>query len=415
MESGLWTDDLYMKDVCTGKRMKSSSFLEEEEEEEEDRMSILCWNILAESFLTRRSHPGLSMESQTIVFNFEKRLKLLVHQLTHFITTTKFDILCLQEVDLRPQFETHVFQPLGYQSIHATRPTTTTTTTTTTSSSSTTMNGCMIAFHTTKYKLLDSKVIHFDNLTQSSSSSSISNDDDPSKRSSSSSLCGMIASYNRRNTGLLVLLQHKKSGSIVCIANAHLYWNPGYEYVKLSQCKYLIHCAQIFATNHKNKQQQQQQQQQQRHPIIICGDFNSKPTSIVYQFLTQSIVDARMVAPWYHYYFTQQQQQQQQQHDVISNGIVRKEFKSSPSILSKNKDENNNISNNENTLGMETIDLNHNKNDNDIPNNNHDGIEIRYLLDYTLNRFTRWLRILGIDAALETKEEEYQRTRHGNM
>ena len=30
----------------------------------------------------------------------------------------------------------------------------------------------------------------------------------------------------------------------------------------------------------------------------------------------------------------------------------------------------------------------------------------RYILDYTLNRLCRWLRLLGLDAALETEEEE---------
>lgn len=38
---------------------------------------------------------------------------------------------------------------------------------------------------------------------------------------------------------------------------------------------------------------------------------------------------------------------------------------------------------------------------------------VKYMLDYTLNKFTRWLRILGIDAALETAEEEIQRTKFG--
>jgi hypothetical protein len=39
--------------------------------------------------------------------------------------------------------------------------------------------------------------------------------------------------------------------------------------------------------------------------------------------------------------------------------------------------------------------------------------QVRYLLDYPLNRFCRWLRILGLDAALETKEEERLRTMEG--
>ena len=41
--------------------------------------------------------------------------------------------------------------------------------------------------------------------------------------------------------------------------------------------------------------------------------------------------------------------------------------------------------------------------------------KVKYLLDYTLNRFCRWLRILGLDAALETEQEEKERTRDGNM
>jgi uncharacterized protein with PIN domain len=37
------------------------------------------------------------------------------------------------------------------------------------------------------------------------------------------------------------------------------------------------------------------------------------------------------------------------------------------------------------------------------------------MLDFTLNRFTRWLRILGIDAALETDDEERERTQGQRM
>jgi uncharacterized protein with PIN domain len=40
---------------------------------------------------------------------------------------------------------------------------------------------------------------------------------------------------------------------------------------------------------------------------------------------------------------------------------------------------------------------------------------VRYLLDFTLSRFCRWLRILGLDAALETEEEDFERTKHGRM
>lgn len=40
---------------------------------------------------------------------------------------------------------------------------------------------------------------------------------------------------------------------------------------------------------------------------------------------------------------------------------------------------------------------------------------VRYLLDFTLNKFCRWLRILGVDASLETEEEERLRTKEGRI
>ena len=410
-QDNLWTDNLYVKDILTGKRMDPHN---SNKEDDDDRMRIVCWNVLAESFLTPTSHPGLSPESQRIVFHPKKRWTLIGNEITKFITIHKFDILCFQEVDMYDELQSQIFQPLNYQSIHATRQQPQKQQ----YSKKQTKNGCMIAFDTCKYKLLKSKIIYFDNLTQSNDNNDKSNkynsnnnkNNNNNNNNNKRSLCGMIASYNRRNTGLLVLLQHQTSGSIVCIANAHLYWNPGYEYVKLSQCKYFIHCAQIFAQTTTTDNNHNQQ----RYPIIICGDFNSKPTSIVYQFITQRTVDARLVAPWYHHYFTQQQQQQQESSSILpfTNNEEEK------------KNNNNDHDINTTTLRMETLHLNHDTNTTAdelsiFPSNNnhnhHHTIEMRYLLDFTLNRFTRWLRILGIDAALETKEEEYQRTRHGNM
>jgi hypothetical protein len=41
--------------------------------------------------------------------------------------------------------------------------------------------------------------------------------------------------------------------------------------------------------------------------------------------------------------------------------------------------------------------------------------QVRYMLDFTLNRFCRWLRILGLDAALESEAEERLRTKEGKL
>ena len=59
-------------------------------------------------------------------------------------------------------------------------------------------------------------------------------------------------------------------------------------------------------------------------------------------------------------------------------------------------------------VSNETIDNNHKSDDTSFP-------KVKYLLDFTLNRLCRWLRILGLDAALETEKEEKERTRDAKM
>jgi hypothetical protein len=63
------------------------------------------------------------------------------------------------------------------------------------------------------------------------------------------------------------------------------------------------------------------------------------------------------------------------------------------------------------TLKLKLKDLSISINDKDTPSEPR----LRYMLDYTLNRFCRWLRILGLDAALETEEEERLRTKEGKL
>ena len=98
---------------------------------------------------------------------------------------------------------------------------------------------------------------------------------------------------------LLVRLNSKEAASSnlqqVVIGNAHyLYWNPGYEYVKLSQSHYLLQRMNAFAKNAIGGE---------RIPVIICGDMNLKPKSIVHEYFTKGFVDARKVAPWHYYYY----------------------------------------------------------------------------------------------------------------
>jgi hypothetical protein len=164
-------------------------------------------------------------------------------------------------------------------------------------------------------------------------------------------------------------------------------------------------------------------------PIIWCGDFNSKPDSSVYRYITTGIVNAKAVAPWYK---IAQRQEQQENDKTIKTGALN------ATNCSISLDENNNsnsysknlradadeYNDSITTLKLDRLDLNDDSDEEELLPSGNDNkhaakfapdLSVRYMLDYTLNKLCRWLRILGIDAALETEEEEKERTKDAKM
>jgi len=156
-----------------------------------------------------------------------------------------------------------------------------------------------------------------------------------------------------------------------------LFWNPNYEYVKLCQIHYVAMRTKAFCKN-------------ANVPVILCGDFNSQPKSYVHRYLTTGSVNAKGVAPWYAHYHQRRMKDEESQNNEGDKNMQE---------LSSDV----------------TADLNKIHISEDPSNKSAEQNKVRYILDYTLNRFCRWMRILGLDAALETDEEEIQRTKYGNM
>ena len=74
----------------------------------------------------------------------------------------------------------------------------------------------------------DDEQVHHPNHNNSSSSSEAA-----ALLFAGSNLPGVQQSFLRRNVALLVRLRHARTGRTLVLANAHLYWNPGFEYVKV--------------------------------------------------------------------------------------------------------------------------------------------------------------------------------------
>ncbi|GMI11669.1 hypothetical protein TrLO_g5489 [Triparma laevis f. longispina] len=154
--------------------------------------------------------------------------------------------------------------------------------------------------------------------------------------------------FLRNNIATAVALKDVETSKIFVICCVHLYWNPRFEDVKLLQSKYIVSRLKEFSSSFDSYGNMVE--------TIITGDFNSMPTDGnggVYDFFVGGEADAvRVRERCYDYFYDKV--------DECSDSLNSMIISSSP----------------------------------------------RYILDFTLNRLCRWLRLLGFDAALETEEEE---------
>jgi CCR4-NOT transcription complex subunit 6 len=104
----------------------------------------------------------------------------------------------------------------------------------------------------------------------------------------------------RNNVGLFVFLRHISSGRVVIPVSIHLYWNPRYEDVKLRQIIYLFFRLSKARQFFCELQQSSLPRNEVRNSfassgsdnahlsspeILLCGDFNSLPHSVVEVFV----------------------------------------------------------------------------------------------------------------------------------
>ncbi|GMM29595.1 RNA exonuclease [Martiniozyma asiatica (nom. inval.)] len=102
---------------------------------------------------------------------------------------------------------------------------------------------------------------------------------------------------NRNTVAVIAVLKHRKTDEIIFISNTHLYWNPSHDDVKLMQSYLLtklIHRSikRYYGVNHDeipiNK----------RPKIIMVGDFNSEPSSMVYKFMSEGHINTHQDSRW---------------------------------------------------------------------------------------------------------------------
>ena len=374
-----WVDRMRMEPLTAGppsgtaatpKRVLSSAKGKNRDDDRPLEFNIASLNLLAESYLTPRSHPGLPSMYAEVAFDPSRRRKLLLDTLERFCgprtpaaaeshddddddddgVTRKWDVLALQELDLVEDGDPILpaFESWGYRVVRT--------------PSDQRRDCCAIAYDAGKFTLIHSEVVRFDDLAtlrhahaEDGSEDPRNQEDDrgggdidlaageekasgttmtfhnikPGRSNSPPELTGMVRSFLRRNCAVVAHLESVLTGQSIIVASVHLYWHPGYEYVKLCQAKYLLDFVAAFAIIEQRRASAEATTTtktttatQQVPSVIICGDINSKPGSAVHKLFVEPHVDARTVAPW-RYFWDQDNEEMYTEED--DNGSTAKE------------------------------------------------------------------------------------------
>lgn len=367
MSSSTWVDNLSFRPLNRHDGISSS---DGQIAEESVSISIISWNILADGYNSPKSQRNLPRQYQNIVFDKMRRgsiiRKILVSgaqkQDSNGSTSDDSpqlypDVWALQEVDMDEILAKHL-GPIGYDGVETPRMKIG-------CGSGGRADSCGIYYRKDRWTLLDQEVIRLDDLA--TLPASLNGKETGEIDSVNNNLQGLQGNFLRRNNALLVRLQNKENtDSTIVIAVTHLYWNPIYEYVKLCQIHYIMIRAKRFLKS-------------ENEPFVLCGDLNSLPGNTVHKYLTKGVVNAKVVAPWY--------------RECDDNIAIEADGESIDGVTQK----------------ISSLNLNNGKKRPEQPPTQ----QVRYILDYNLNKLCRWFRILGLDVGLETEEEERLRTKEG--
>ncbi|KAI0949077.1 hypothetical protein AcW1_008780 [Taiwanofungus camphoratus] len=259
-----------------------------------ETFSVLCYNILCERCATERMYGY----TPTWALNWDYRKELILSE----VLTHDADFVCLQEMDIA-QYEEYFLPHLAekdYEGVFWPK------------SRYKTMNesdrrlvdGCATFFKGSKYTLVEKQLIEFSAVAMQRSD--FKKTDDMFNRV-----------LGKDHIAVVCLLENKATGTRIIIANAHLHWDHRYRDVKLVQVALLVEevekIANSFAKypprlpptpasavsagsaptagdNNGSSRPPPVYSDGYKIPLIICGDFNSVPSSGVYEFLSTGAV-----------------------------------------------------------------------------------------------------------------------------
>ncbi|SCQ16470.1 carbon catabolite repressor protein 4, putative [Plasmodium ovale] len=244
-----------------------------------NQFTIMTWNVLAEIYGTIEAFPHC--DPYMLAWSYRKS------KIIQEILNNNPDIVCLQEIQNEHFLD--FFKPslseFGYEGVYKQK-----TKEIFTSPSGKrrggkyTIDGCAIFYKKKKLKFVETYALEFSKLIKEASVLTL-----PKEIQKNPSLVKRLL---KDNVALVLLLEYiqqyskiydekeeeKKKKKMIIIANTHIVANPEANYVKIWQAQILVKVIEHLKINFINKYET-------IPSLIICGDFNSTPSSAVYQLI----------------------------------------------------------------------------------------------------------------------------------
>jgi len=228
---------------------------------------VCSYNILAEIY----SNQGVYPYCPRWALSWSYRSRNLIREIRNF----NADIFCLQEVqaDRFNQFFYSEMRSLGYEGLYKKK-------TRLPMGADGKVDGCAIFFRRSRLQLLEKYVIEFNEAAQRLARSGMIIAKKSGRRPSQPEVDEALDRLSKDNVAQVVVFETMdESRQRFCVCNTHIHWDPNFLDVKLWQTHILIKELEKFNVR-------------QNLPIILCGDFNSKPESSVYEFLSTGALGA---------------------------------------------------------------------------------------------------------------------------
>mmetsp|Transcript_2444 Transcript_2444/g.3467 ORF Transcript_2444/g.3467 Transcript_2444/m.3467 type:complete len:622 (+) Transcript_2444:235-2100(+) len=226
------------------------------------RFRVVTYNILAEIYATQQMYPHIDFWA--LNWTYRK------HNLLRELLESSADILCLQEVqaDHYEQFLMRALQEAGYEGLYKAK-------TRESMGIAGKVDGCALLWRRSKFRLAENYAIEFNDCARRACATLGLSPED------SSTFLHRICKDNIAQVAVLEVLQRHRNRHVqnthLCIANTHLYSHPEFPDVKLWQTQALMQELEHFVLS-------------RNLPLMVLGDFNSLPSSAVYELMSKQCV-----------------------------------------------------------------------------------------------------------------------------